>query len=51
VQGQSLDEHEELVVEEYTIEEVKQMLIENKIMQSLHCTAIFYALMKLGELK
>lgn len=51
VQGQSLDEHEELIVEEYTIEEVKQLLLENKIMQSLHCTALFYALIKLGELK
>jgi 8-oxo-dGTP pyrophosphatase MutT (NUDIX family) len=51
VQGQSLDEHEELVVEEYTIEELKQLLMDNKIMQALHCTAIFYALMKLGELK
>src|ERR1700744_2273732 len=38
VQGQSLDEHEEIVVEEYTIYEVKHLLLENKIMQSLHCT-------------
>jgi ADP-ribose pyrophosphatase len=51
VQGQSLDEHEDIVVEEYTIEEIKQLLLDNKIMQSLHCTAIFYALVKLGELK
>lgn len=51
VQEQSLDEHEEIVVEEYTIEEVKQLLLENKIMQALHCAAIFYALVKLGELK
>ena len=51
IQEQSLDDHEEIVVEEYTIEEVKQLLLENKIMQSLHCTAIFYALVTLGELK
>lgn len=51
VQDQALDEHEELVVEEYTIAEVKQLLADNKIAQSLHCTALFYALMKLGELK
>ncbi|MES2809346.1 MAG: NUDIX hydrolase [Bacteroidota bacterium] len=51
VQEQALDEHEELVVEEYTIDEVKQLLAENKIAQSLHCTGLFYALMKLGELK
>lgn len=51
VQGQSLDEHEEIVVEEYTIPEIKQLLMDNKIMQALHCTAIFYALVELGELK
>lgn len=50
VQEQSLDEHEELVIEEYTIAEVKQLLADNKIMQSLHCTGLFYALMKMGEL-
>lgn len=50
VQEQALDEHEELVVEQYTIDEVKQLLAENKIAQSLHCTALFYALGKLGEL-
>jgi len=51
VQEQSLDEHEELIVEEYTIDEVKQLLADNKIAQSLHCTALFYALMRLGEIK
>lgn len=51
VSGQSLDEHEELIVEEYTIEEVKQMLLDFKIPQALHCTALFQALVRLGELK
>lgn len=51
VQEQSLDENESLIVEEYTIEEVKQLLADNKIAQALHCTGLFYALMKLGELK
>lgn len=50
VQEQQLDEHERIVVEEYTIAEVKQLLAENKIAQALHCTGLFYALMKLGEL-
>ena len=50
VQEQSLDEHEELIVEEYTIAEVKQLLADNKIAQALHCTGLFYALMKLGDL-
>ncbi|MBK0379815.1 NUDIX hydrolase [Mucilaginibacter segetis] len=50
VQEQMLDEHEHLIVEEYTIAEVKQLLADNKIAQALHCTGLFYALMKLGEL-
>jgi len=50
VQEQSLDEHEEVLVEEYSIEEVKQLLADNKIAQALHCTGLFYALGKLGEL-
>jgi ADP-ribose pyrophosphatase len=50
VREQDLDEHEELIIEEYTIAEVKQLLAENKIAQALHCTGLFYALMKLGEL-
>ncbi len=51
VAGQSLDEHEELIVEELTIAEVKQLVLENKITQSLHLTNLFYALVKLGELR
>jgi ADP-ribose pyrophosphatase len=50
VQEQKLDEHERIVVEEYTITEVKQLLADNKIAQALHCTGLFYALIKLGEL-
>jgi ADP-ribose pyrophosphatase len=50
VQGQSLDEHEEIVVEEYALTEIKQLLADNKIAQALHCTGLFYALGKLGEL-
>jgi ADP-ribose pyrophosphatase len=47
--GQHLDEHEILNVEEYTVEEVKQLLKDNKIDQALHCAALFYGLMKLEE--
>jgi len=50
VQGQHLDEQEQIEVEEYTIEEVKQFLADNKITQALHVSTLFYALMKLGEL-
>jgi len=45
VQEQHLDEHEILNVEEYTIEEVKHILKENKIDQALHAAALFYGLM------
>ncbi|TKC04801.1 NUDIX hydrolase [Pedobacter polaris] len=44
---QHLDEHEILNVEEYTIEEVKQMLKENKIEQALHVAGLYYGLMHL----
>jgi ADP-ribose pyrophosphatase len=48
---QHLDEHEFLTVEEYTLDEVKALVLGNKIDQSLHATAIFYGLLKLGQLK
>jgi 8-oxo-dGTP pyrophosphatase MutT (NUDIX family) len=50
VTGQSLDEHELLVVEEYTPDEVKQLLLDNKIAQAMHCSGLFYGLIKLGKL-
>ena len=49
VQEQALDEQEEIIVQTFTIPEVKQLLAENKIAQALHCTGLFYALMKLAE--
>lgn len=49
--AQHLDEHEILEVEEYSIEDVKKLLSDNKIAQALHCTALFYGLMKLGVIK
>jgi len=49
VQEQQLDNQEEIIVETFTIPEVKKLLAENKIAQALHCTGLFYALMKLGE--
>jgi len=48
---QHLDEHEILEVEEYSVEEVKQLLRENKIDQALHCAGLFYGLMKLEAVK
>ena len=51
VQEQHLDQNEEIEVYLFTIDELKQMLRENKIIQSMHVTAIFYGLARLGELK
>jgi ADP-ribose pyrophosphatase len=50
-QQQQLDHNEDIEVYLFSIEEVKQLLKENKIVQSMHVTALFYALEKLGELK
>ena len=43
-----LDGNEELEVELFTIDEVKQMIRENKIVQAMHVTCIMYAFVKLG---
>ena len=48
---QSLDKNEDILVVLYSIEEVKNLLKEKKIMQSMHVTCLFYALNKLGEIK
>lgn len=41
---QHLDEHEVLNVEEYSLDEVKQLIKENKIAQALHVAALMYGL-------
>jgi 8-oxo-dGTP pyrophosphatase MutT (NUDIX family) len=50
VAEQQLDPNEEIVVELYTIEEVKQLIRENKLLQSMHVTCFLYALKELGKL-
>ncbi len=47
---QSLDETEDLEVVILSVEEVKALVRENKIMQSLHVNTIFYALDKISQL-
>lgn len=47
---QKLDANEFLVVEKISVEELKTLLLENKIVQSLHANCVFYALLKLGLL-
>jgi len=44
----SLDDTEDLEVAIYTIDEVRQLVRDNKIIQSLHVNCITYALMQLG---
>jgi ADP-ribose pyrophosphatase len=48
---QTLDGNEEIEVELLTVKEVKKLIKENKIIQSMHITCILYALEKLGEIK
>lgn len=49
--SQHLDKDEDIEVELFTIEQLKEMLRDNKIIQSMHVTTIFYALQKLAELR
>lgn len=51
VAEQKLDETEDVEVVAYSIDELKQLLKENKIVQSLHVSCIFYALNHLKEMK
>ena len=48
---QQLDDTEDVEVLIVSIEEVKQLVRQNKIVQSLHTSCIFYALEHLGELQ
>jgi ADP-ribose pyrophosphatase len=47
---QQLDGNEEIEVELVSIDELKQMVRENKIVQAMHVSCILYALEKLKEL-
>jgi 8-oxo-dGTP pyrophosphatase MutT (NUDIX family) len=47
---QKLDGNEDIEVMELSIDELKQLLRENKIVQAMHVSCIVYALEKLGEL-
>lgn len=51
VQEQDLDENEEIEVMTLSVDEVKQLVRENKIVQSLHATNILYAFVKTGDIK
>ena len=45
---QNLDPNEEIEIVTITLDELKTMLLENKIVQSLHANCVFYALKKMG---
>jgi ADP-ribose pyrophosphatase len=47
---QQLDHNEEIELYFFSIEEVKKLLSENKIIQSMHVTALYYALTKMKVL-
>lgn len=49
VAAQHLDANEEIEVELFSVEEIKQLLKENKIIQAMHVTCIMYALEKLNK--
>jgi 8-oxo-dGTP pyrophosphatase MutT (NUDIX family) len=50
VKEQELDDNEDIELHLVTMDELKQLLMENQIIQSMHVTAIFYAFQKLGLL-
>ena len=49
--GQHLDANEELQVQLMSMEELKELLRSNGIIQAMHVSCIFYALQRLGELR
>ena len=50
VREQHLDGREQILVETVSIEELKELLYQNKFGQALHVSAIFYGLKRLGLL-
>lgn len=51
VAEQALDGNEEIEVELLSVKDVKKLIKENKIVQSMHVSCILYGLEKLGEIK
>jgi ADP-ribose pyrophosphatase len=49
--SQELDHNEEIEIDLVTVDELKQLIRENKIVQSMHVTCMLYALERMGELK
>ena len=49
ISSQKLDANEDIEIVLVPLVELEQMLLDNKIVQALHTTCIFYALLKLGS--
>jgi ADP-ribose pyrophosphatase len=47
---QHLDPNEEIEIVTLPLEELKKLFLENKIVQALHASCIFYALREMGEM-
>ena len=47
---QELDHNEEIEVYLFSLEDVKKLLAENQIIQSMHVATIYYALAKMKAL-
>ncbi len=48
--SQNLDHNEDIEVVTISLDELKTLFLENKIVQSLHANCIFYALRKMGQI-
>ena len=51
VAEQQLDFNEEIVIKFFSLEEVRQMLMNNEIIQALHATCLFFGFAKLDNRK
>lgn len=51
VAEQNLDQNEDIEIMLLSIDDVKKLIVENKIMQSMHLVCMFYAFLKLDEVK
>ena len=47
---QHLDPNEEIEIVTLPLDELKKLFLENKILQALHASCIFYALREMGEI-
>ena len=50
ISEQILDHNEDIEIAMISLDELKELFLENKIVQSLHANCIFYALRKMGKI-